>query len=139
VSDKIASLAPFFDIERSYMKVSKNQMISGISRFGKEEIVNKIPDKGIKMAVAVALATLKKKPEILDTLLDSKLGGIIVTKDEDGYDVDFICDVIAEAMEEYGSFEVDIPSVPLIAPKETSLTFSSGDIRKLHDYIVGEV
>lgn len=134
-----AAYAVFIRKVLKLMRVTKDKIIKGISQFGKEEIINKIPDKTIKMAVAIALATLKAKPEILDMILDSKLGGVVITKDEDGYDIDFVCDVIANAMDEYGSFELEVPSIPLIAPKETSLKFSSGDIRKLRDYIESEV
>lgn len=112
------------------MKVTKEQIVNGVASYGKNEIMAKSSDKSFKFLVSVGLATLKRKPDIVSSILDSKLAGFVVAKDENGmYDIDTIADIVSDAMSEYGNLEIVVPPVPLLNPKEVTLTFTPNDVK----------
>lgn len=113
------------------MEVTKGQIISGISRYVRKEMLNKITDKPFKMAISAGINLLELRPDIADKVLDSSL-----LMGQDGiYDLDIIEAVLTRTMDEYGDLPVKIPGIPFISPAEKEFRFSAEDIRKLRGYI----
>lgn len=113
------------------MTVSKNQLVSGATKFARNEIVNKIPDKNFKMVISMLVNLLEVKPELADEFLQPMA-------DKDGmYDMDLLESVLCRTLDEYGDFPVIIPAIKFISPSEKELRFNSDDVRKLKSYIMG--
>lgn len=113
------------------MEVSKGQIISGVSRYVRREMLNKITDKPFKMAISAGINLLELRPDIADKVLDNPL-----FMAQDGmYDLDMIEAVIVRTMEEYGDLPIKVPGIPFISPAEKEFRFSAEDIRKLRGYI----
>jgi hypothetical protein len=113
------------------MTVSKNQLINGATKFAKNEIVNKIPDKNFKMVISMLVNLLEVKPELADEFLEPMA-------DKDGmYDMDLLENVLCKTLDEYGDFPVIIPAIKFISPSEKELRFNSDDVRKLRNYVMG--
>ena len=113
------------------MTVSKGQLISGATRFAKNEIINKITDKNFKMVMSMLINLLDIKPELADEFLEPMA-------DKDGmYDMDLLESVLVRTMDEYGDFPVVIPAIKFISPTEKELRFNSDDVRRLRNYIMG--
>lgn len=51
------------------------------------------------------------------------------------YDTETIFKVLNDLVKEYGGIPVTIPPIKFITSTETILTFRSGDIEKLEDYV----
>ena len=51
------------------MNVTKQQIVNGTMRYINEEVINKITDKPLKIALAVGISIIDKKPEIINTFL----------------------------------------------------------------------
>lgn len=114
------------------MEVSKGQIISGVIRFARGEVLNKITDKPFKMALAAGLNYLELRPDIADKLLENP----VFMGDGGMYDIDLIESVIVRTMDEYGDLPLQIPGIPLLSPATKELRFTAEDIKKLKGYIV---
>ena len=113
------------------MTVSKSQLVSGATKYAKNEIVNKIPDKNFKMVMSMLVNLLEVKPELADEFLEPMA-------DKDGmFDMDLLESVLCRTLDEYGDFPVIIPAIKFISPSEKELRFYSDDVRKLKSYIMG--
>lgn len=113
------------------MNVSKNQLVNGATKFAKNEIINKIPDKNFKMVMSMLVNLMEVKPDIVEEFLDPMA-------DKDGmFDMDLLENVLVRTMDEYGDFPVVIPAIKFISPTEKELRFNSDDVRKLKNYIMG--
>lgn len=115
------------------MEVSKGQLVSGVTRFGRNEVLNKITDKPFKMTLAAAINLLEIKPDVADKLLENR----IIKNDSGMYDMDLIEAVITRTMDEYGDLPIMIPGIPLLSPTPKELRFTAEDVRKLKGYILG--
>ena len=126
---------PFVFVERIVM-VSKNQIINGLIRYVKNEVIDKITDRPLKMVLATGVSMLETNPSIADPVFKSSF---ISGLEKDGaYDIDGICEIIEKTMKEYGDFPITIPSIKFISPTEKELSFNTEDIRKLKKYIGGD-
>lgn len=120
------------------MNVAKQQIINGTIKYINEEVINKITDKPLKIAMAVGVSMINKKPEIINAFFDDdKVAKILNKKDDGTYDIGEITEMIEKTLAQYGDFPVTIPAVKFISPTEKTLNFSASDIRRLREYIEG--
>lgn len=119
------------------MNVSKAQIVNGVVKYAKAEIINKITDKPLKMLLATGVSMLEVNSSIADSIFDNDFISKILSENGGMYDIDSAVDVIEKTMNEYGDFPVTIPAIKFISPVEKQLTFTVNDIRKLKEYIVG--
>lgn len=113
------------------MEVSKGQLISGLVRFAKTDVISKIPDKPFRMTLSALVNLIEVRPEAADVIFNNPL-----LKSENGmYDIDLLEQVITKTIDEYGDFPVIIPAIKFISPNEKELRFTSEDVRKLKGYI----
>lgn len=120
------------------MNVTKQQIVNGATRYINEEVINKITDKPLKIALAVSVSMIDRKPEIINAFFeDDRISKILNKKDDGTYDIGEITEVIEKTLAQYGDFPVKIPAIKFISPTEKELSFSTSDIRKLREYIEG--
>ena len=121
------------------MNVTKQQLINGIIKYTKNEVLDKVSDKPLKMIIAAGVNALQINPAIADKILNNDYISGILGKDGGGkYDLDMAFDVIEKTIEEYGEFPVVVPAIRFITSNEKEFTFTSRDVRKLKDYILGD-
>lgn len=118
------------------MTVTKQQIINGVVKYAKNEIINKIIDKPLKMIIATCISMMEVNPSIADVVFNNPMICAILNENDGMYDIDGLIEVIGKTMDEYGDFPVKIPAIKFISPSEKELTFGAVDIRKLKDYIV---
>lgn len=113
------------------MEVTKGQLVSGLVRFAKVDVLPKIPDKGLKVTLSAFINLIELKPEAVDVILNSPF-----LKSENGlYDIDLLEQVISKSFDEHGDFTITIPSIRFISPTEKEMRFASEDVRKVKSYI----
>ena len=121
------------------MEITKKELIDGISNFAKNEIINKVPDKSLKLVINIGVSLLKKKPEFIDEILNNKMVSILVkSTDEDKYDLDDLFEVLTDAVAENGNIDITVQPIPFLSSQENILTFTRDDVKKLKEYIEGE-
>lgn len=113
------------------MEVSRGQLVSGAVRFAKNEIINKVTDRNFKMVMSMLVNLIEVKPEIAEEYLKP------MANENGMYDIDLLETVLCRTLDEYGDFPIIIPAIKFISPAEKELRFSSGDVRKLKDYVMG--
>lgn len=114
------------------MEVSKGQLISGIVKYVKNEVLKKIPDKPFKMTLSAGINLIEVKPEVADVIFDHP----ILKNENDMYDIDLLEQIVVTTINEYGDFPVTIPAIKFISPTEKELRFTMEDIKKLREYIL---
>lgn len=113
------------------MNVTKIQIINGVIKYAKNEIVNNITDKPVKMMFAAGVKSLELVPSVADKFFNNSIVSTII-QDENGlYNLDNIYQILTETMTEYGDFPVTIPVI------KTPLIFRKSDVAKLKEYIEG--
>lgn len=112
------------------MRVTKNQIVNGITAFIQREIIPKMEnDQALKILLSVAVNAIKANDKLIDKYLGNDLIRALIDDDGSGnYDIERLMDWIRMSVEEYGSFPVSIPPIPLISPREITLKLSAPDI-----------
>ena len=120
------------------MKVTKQQIITGISKYVKSEVLNKIVDKPLKMIVATFVAMMETNPKILDSVFSNQIFSSMLYEEDGMYEIDELMEVVEDTMDEYGEFPIVFPAIKFISPNEKELSFGSSDVKKLRECIVGK-
>lgn len=111
------------------MNVTKNQIISGVVKYAKIEIINSITDKPVKMMFAAGVKSLELVPSIADKIFSNPMVSAILQEENGQYNLDNAFNILSETMTEYGDFPVTIPVV------NKPLIFNKMDVAKLKEYI----
>lgn len=119
------------------MTITKQQIVNGVIQYVKNEVVNKITDRPLKMLIAAAVSALELNPDLADVIFKNEHIAGIMHRDGDQYDVEDVFKIIEKTMEEYGDFPVVIPAIKFLVQEPKEMTFTAGDIRKLKKYLLG--
>lgn len=117
------------------MQISRQQMLNGVARYMRSEVVPHIPDKGIKVMLEAMSSFVEMSPQVIGKYLDAPLVAAMLQEKEGYYDLDLVEAALVKAMEAHGGLEITIPSIPLISPQAKSMTFSANDLRTLKRYM----
>ena len=119
------------------MEATKQQVINGLTRYVKNEMLNKITDRPFKMGMATVISLLETNPHLADKILDNDLIEMVfASKNKDMYEIDNL-EVVARTLDEHGDLPIHIGGIKFISPEAKELVFSGNDIRRLKDYIIG--
>ena len=116
--------------------VTKKELLTGVIRYVKNEVIPHVSDRSLKMVLSAVLYAVDAKPDILDPFLNNAIVSAIL-QSENGlmYDTTVIFDVLGNLAKEYGGIPIVIPPVKFITTTETMLTFKEGDIEELKKYV----
>ena len=119
------------------MQVTKQQIVNGIIKYSKNEMIPKITDKSFKMILSAATSMIEINPEIITRFLDDPTISLMLMENEGTYDIDAISSALEKTLEEYGTFPIKVPGIKFISPEEKELNFGISDIKTLKNYITG--
>lgn len=119
------------------MRVTRSQIVNGITAFVSEEILPKMgEDRALKIVLSVFINAIKANGKIVDKWMDSDILRTLIDDDGSGsYDIERLMDWIKESVQEYGAFPVSIPPIPLISPREITLRLGPSDIDAIQMHI----
>ena len=119
------------------MKVTKSQIVNGITSYIQQEILPKMEnDQALKILFSVAVNAIKANGKLIDKWLSNDIIRALIEDDGSGYyDIERLMSLIKSSVEEYGSFPVSIPPIPLISPREITLKLNSSDIAAIQRQI----
>lgn len=115
--------------------VTKKELLRALVAYIKTEVVPHIEDKPTRMVMSAALYAVNAKPAIIDPFLNNPLVASVLQGESGLYDTETIFKVLNDLVEEYGGIPVTIPPIKFITSTENTLTFRSGDIEKLEEYV----
>lgn len=112
------------------MRVSRNQIINGITAYIREEILPKMEDdRALKILFSVAVNAIKANDKLVDKWLGNDIVRALIDDDGSGhYDIARLMDWIKASVDQYGAFPVIVPPIPLISPREITLRLGPEDI-----------
>lgn len=118
--------------------ITKKELLTAIIKFIKNEVIPHISEKPLKIVLSAALYTVDSKPDIVEPVLNNSVVSAILQGNNGEYDTSLIFAVLDNLVKEYGGIPVTIPPIKFVTSTETTLTFYSGDVEKLKEYVMKE-
>ncbi len=121
------------------MRVSKRQIVDGLSAYIREELLPKLgQDKGLQVLLDVGLHAFKANDRLIDAVFGREWVAAFLQDDGAGYyDVDGLLDNLQASVGRYGELPVKVPPIPLIAPTGCTISLHATDIAAIRDKIGG--
>ena len=112
------------------MRVTRPQIINGLTGYIQQEILPKMDDdRALKILFSVAVNAIKANDKLIDKYLSNDIVRALIDDDGSGnYDIERLMDWIRTSVEEYGAFPVIVPPIPLVSPREITLRLGPSDI-----------
>ena len=119
------------------MRVSKNQIVNGLTSYIQQEILPKMADdRALAILFSVAVNAIKSNDKLIDRYLSNDIIRALIDDDGSGsYNVERLMEWLRASVEEYGAFPVTVPPIPLISPREITLRLSASDIAAIQRHI----
>lgn len=123
------------------MRVTKSQIVNGITAYIRDDVLPKMEDdRALQIVFSVAVNAVRANDKLIDRLFDNELVKALVDDDGSGrYEIGGLVDWIKSSIEEYGSFPIAIPPIPLISPREISIKLDASDIAAIRRRIEASV
>lgn len=117
---------------------TKKELLTAIIKFAKNEVITHISEKPLRMVLSAVLYTVDSKPDIIDPFLNNPVVAAVLQGENGEYDTSLLFGVLDNLTHEYGGIPITIPPIKFVTSSETTLTFYSGDIEKLKEYVLKE-
>lgn len=114
---------------------SKKEIADAVAKFITNDLMNDIDDKHLKFTLCMAKKALKENPELLDGFLHSPIVGSVIKQEEEMYDIDSFARTMKNVLSEYDSYSIQIPKIPMFAPKDNVLKITASDVDKIVSYL----
>lgn len=118
--------------------VTKKELLTGVVKFVKNEVIPHIGDQSLKMVVSAGLYAIDAKPDIIDSFFSNPLVATILQVEDGKYDTELVFKVLDDLVAEYGGIPITIPPIKFVTATENTLTFRSGDVARLKEYVLKE-
>ena len=118
--------------------VTKKELLTGVVKFVKNEVIPNIGDRSLKMVISAGLYAVDAKPDIVEPFFSNPLVATILQVEDGKYDTERVFKVLDDLVGEYGRIPITIPPIKLITATENILTFHEGDIARLKEYVLKE-
>ena len=112
------------------MRVSKSQIVHGVTDYIQGEILPKMGnDKAVQIMLSIAVNAATANNRLVDAVLGNEFVRALLEDDGSGtYEIGGIADAMRKAIEQYGSFPIQVPAIPLISPNEITLRLDAADV-----------
>lgn len=112
------------------MRVSKSQIVHGITEYIQGEIVPKLgDDKAMQIIMTIGVNAAMANNKMVDAALENEFVRALLDDDGNGmYEIGGIAEAMRKAIDQYGSFPVRIPAIPLISPHEIVMKLNAADV-----------
>ena len=119
------------------MEISRQQMISGLTRYARMEMLPHISDKPFAILLATGIAMIDNKPEIMENIFKNEMVSTFIEERDGMYNVDALKKALVDTINTYGDLRLKIPGIKFLSPEEKELAFSAQDINVIYDYMTG--
>ena len=123
------------------MRVSKGQLVRGVTDYIQGEILPKMADdRAVQIMLSIAANAALANNKTVDAVLENSMVRALLDDDGSGtYEVGNLAGAMRTAIEQYGSFPVTIPAIPLLSPHEITLKLGAEDVDALRRRIENSV
>ena len=114
---------------------SKREIADAVTKFIANDLMSEIDDKHLKFTLCMAKKALHENPDLLDGFLHSPIVGSVIKQEEGMYDIDMFARTMKNVLSEYDSYTIQIPKIPMFAPKDNVLKITASDVDKIISYM----
>ena len=117
------------------MRVSKDRIIEGVAGYIQDEILPKM-ERPVQIIMSIAVNSVMGNGKLVDSVFENDIVRTMLCGEGGTYDIENLMDSMRDAINEYGSFPVKIPAIPLVS-QEFTLTLNADDIEAMKRRIEG--
>ena len=117
---------------------TKKEIADSVIKFINNDLMGDITDSHSKFVLCIAKKSLHNNPDVLDKFMSNALVESVVKEDNGMYDIEPLAKVLKNVLTEYESYTINIPSIPVLAPKGSSIKITAEDIDKMLMYLHGD-
>ncbi|SEP79544.1 hypothetical protein SAMN04487977_101449 [Treponema bryantii] len=117
---------------------TKKQIADALVKFIHNDLINDIDDKHSKFSLCMAKKALRENQDILDYFLESPVVSSVIKEQDGMYDIDVFAKTLKNVLNEYDSYSITIPKIPMFAPKDCVIKITSADVDKIISYLSNE-
>ena len=123
------------------MRVTKSQIVHGVTDYIQSDILPNLTNgRGLQIIVSIGANAIAANHKLVDVLFDNQMFRALLDDDGNGtYDISGLADAMSKSIEQYGSFPVSIPAIPLVSPTEITLKLSADDVDAMRKRIESAV
>ena len=123
------------------MRVNKSQIVHGVTDYIKSDILPQLVGaRSMQIIVSVGANALAANPKMVEALFGNQIVQALLDDDGSGtYDLSGLADAMAKSIQEFGSFPVQVPAIPLISPTEFTLNLGADDVAAMRSRIESTV
>ena len=119
------------------MRVTKSQIVHGIADYVQSEIIPKMGNgRALQILASVGANTIAANNKLVDAIFENQMVRGFLDEDGSGtYDISGLMDAMSKAIQQFGSFPVQVPAIPFISPAVTTLNLSADDVAAIKSSI----
>lgn len=117
---------------------TKKEIADSIVKFIANDLMADIDDSHLKFVLCIAKKSLHNNPDVLNTFMNNSLVASVVTEENGCYDIEPLARVMKNVLNEYESYSINIPAIPMFAPKASTIKITAEDVDKVLAYLHGE-
>ena len=123
------------------MRVTKSQIVHGLTDYIMSDILPKMGNgRAMQIVVSVGVNAIAANPKLADAVLGNQCVRAVLDDDGSGtYDLGGLVDAMTKSIQQFGSFPVQVPAIPLISPTEFTLNLGADDVAAMRSRIEGTV
>ena len=123
------------------MRVTKSQIVHGVTDYVQSNILPQLGNgRAMQIIVSIGANAIAANHKLVDAVFDNQIVRAMLDDDGSGtYDLAGLVDAMTKSIQQYGSFPVQVPSIPLISPVEFTLNLSADDVDAMRTCIENAV
>ena len=123
------------------MRVTKSQIVHGVVDYIQSNILPQLGNgRGMQIIVSIGANAIAANHKMVDAVFDNQIVRAMLDDDGSGtYDLAGLVDAMTKSIQQFGSFPIQVPAIPLISPVEFTLSLSADDVDAMRSRIEGAV
>ena len=117
---------------------TKKEIADAVVKFINTDLMGDIDDRHLKFTLCMAKKALHENPDLMDGFLKSPIVATVVKEHDGEYDVDVFARTLKNLLNEYESYSITVPHIPMFAPESYKIKITAGDVDKVMSYLKPE-
>lgn len=123
------------------MRVTKSQIVRGATDYIQTNILPQLGNgRAMQIIVSIGANAIAANHKLVDAVFDNQIVRAMLDDDGSGtYDLSGLVDAMTKSIQQFGSFPIQVPAIPLISPVEFTLSLSADDVDAMRSRIESAV
>lgn len=117
----------------------KKIIANAVAKFISEDLINDVDDIQTKFTLCLAKESLIENPNIVKEFLETPLLSAVIYSENELYDLKDFSQMLKKVLDEYASYPITIPKIPLLMSDKKVIKINSADIDKILSYMRDEI